>query len=137
MELYRKTKFDVGQTVYRVFEIEKTVNQKVTCDICCGDGKITYKGYRWGCPKCHGNGELITGTKNVIMRDVDIPRKITSIRLIADKNKSIMLRYILNTPDYCLSSKSALENELFTTMEEAEAYCEEKDLENVNIEIRE
>ena len=45
MELYRKTKFDVGQTVYRVFEVQKTIEQKVTCDICCGTRQITYKGY--------------------------------------------------------------------------------------------
>ena len=102
MKLYADTKFEVGQTVYRVYETRKNIEQKATCDVCLGTGKITYKGYRCNCPKCNGRGELVTDSKEVTLREIDVPRKVTAIRLIADKNKDGLLRYTLDAPQgYC------------------------------------
>ena len=126
MKLYADTKFEVGQTVYRVYETRKNIEQKVTCDVCLGTGKITYKGYRCNCPKCNGRGELVTDSKEVTLREIDVPRKVTAIRLIADKNKDGLLRYTLDAPQGYCSSKGALEKELFAAIEEAQAYCDEE-----------
>ena len=114
MKLYADTKFEVGQTVYRVYETRKNIEQKVTCDVCLGTGKITYKGYRCNCPKCNGRGELVTDSKEV------------TLRVIADKNKDGLLRYTLDAPQGYCSSKGALEKELFAAIEEAQAYCDEE-----------
>lgn len=134
MKLYANTKFEIGQTVYRVYETQKDMEQKVTCDLCLGTRQITYKGYRCSCPKCNGRGELVTDSKEVTLREIDVPRKVTAIRLIANKNKSGLLRYTLDVPQGHRSSKSALEKELFATEEEAQAYCEE---ESINVACRE
>lgn len=126
MKLYADTKFEVGQTVYRVYETRKNIEQKVTCDVCLGTGKITYKGYKCNCPKCNGRGELVTDSKEVTLREIDVPRKVTAIRLIADKNKDGLLRYTLDAPQGYYSSKGALEKELFATIEEvANDACKE------------
>lgn len=109
MKLYANTKFEIGQTVYRVYETRKNIEQKVTCDLCLGTGKITYKGYKCNCPKCNGRGELVTDSKEVTLREIDVPRKVTAIRLIADKNKDGLLRYTLDAPQGYCSSKGALE----------------------------
>lgn len=131
MKLYANTKFEIGQTVYRVYETQKDMEQKVTCDLCLGTRQITYKGYRCSCPKCNGRGELVTDRKEVTLREIDVPRKVTAIRLIADKNKNGLLRYTLDAPQGHRSGKGALEKELFATEEEAQAYCNEKSINDV------
>lgn len=128
MKLYANTKFEIGQTVYRVYETQKDMEQKVTCDLCLGTRQITYKGYKCNCPKCNGRGELVIDRKEVTLREIDVPRKVTAIRLIADKNKNGLLRYTLDAPQGHRSSKGALEKELFATEEEAQAYCEEESI---------
>lgn len=128
MKLYADTKFEVGQTVYRVYETRKNIEQKVTCDLCLGTRQITYKGYRCSCPKCNGRGEIVTGEKEVTLREIDVPREITAIRLIANKANSGLLKYVLSVPHGCHSGKNVLEKELFATVEEAQAYCEEESI---------
>ena len=128
MKLYADTKFEVGQTVYRVYETQKDIEQKVTCDLCLGTRQITYKGYRCSCPKCNGRGELVTDRKEVTLREIDVPREITAIRLIANRANSGLLKYVLSVPHGCHSGKNVLEKELFATEEEAQAYCEEESI---------
>ena len=70
MKLYADTKFEVGQTVYRVYETRKNIEQKATCDVCLGTGKITYKGYKCNCPKCNGRGELVTDSKGALEKEL-------------------------------------------------------------------
>lgn len=43
MKLYADTRFEVGQTVYRVYETRKNIEQKVTCDVCLGTGRKKFK----------------------------------------------------------------------------------------------
>ena len=105
---------------------ERTLNRKQLVMCALGTGKITYKGYKCNCPKCNGRGELVTDSKEVTLREIDVPRKVTAIRLIADKNKDGLLRYTLDAPQGYCSSKGALEKELFATIEEAQAYCDEE-----------
>ena len=112
MKLCADTKFEVGQTVYRVYETRKNIEQKATCDVCLGTGKITYKGYKCNCPKCNGRGELVTDSKEVTLREIDVPREVTAIRLIANKENSGLLKYVLNVPHGCHSAKKA-KNSLF------------------------
>ena len=131
MKLYADTKFEVGQTVYRVYETRKNIEQKATCDVCLGAGKITYRGYKCNCPKCNGRGELVTDSKEVTLREIDVPREVTAIRLIANKENSGLLKYVLNVPHGCHSGKNVLEKELFATIEEAQAYCDEEAITDV------
>lgn len=57
------TKYEMGQKVYRARVIKRTFDIEETCDLCCGEKKINYKGYSCMCPKCDGEGKIITGQK--------------------------------------------------------------------------
>ena len=50
------TKYEMGQKVYRARVIKRTFDIEETCDLCCGEKKINYKGYSCMCPKCDGEG---------------------------------------------------------------------------------
>lgn len=39
------TKYEMGQKVYRARVIKRTFDIEETCDLCCGEKKINYKGY--------------------------------------------------------------------------------------------
>lgn len=71
-------------------------------------------------------GELVTDSKEVTLREIDVPREVTAIRLIANKANSGLLKYVLSVPHRCHSGKNVLEKELFATIEEAQAYCDEE-----------
>lgn len=42
------TKYEMGQKVYRARVIKRTFDIEETCDLCCGEKKINYKGYKNG-----------------------------------------------------------------------------------------
>lgn len=44
------TKYEMGQKVYRARVIKRTFDIEETCDLCCGEKKINYKGYSCMCP---------------------------------------------------------------------------------------
>ena len=131
MDLYINTKFEVGQEVYYVRISNKPIEQKKICGVCLGVGTFIYNGYKCNCPKCGGHGEIITDKRYVQINTVDdIKWRITSIKIIVDRDKDINLRYnitpITNNDYYGYSKTTALEYELFTTLEEAQLYCDEQ-----------
>ena len=52
-------KFELNQQVFVIRKEHRTIEKKETCNICLGEGKISYKGYSTSCPKCHGKRETI------------------------------------------------------------------------------
>ena len=131
MDLHIKTKFEVGQEVYYVRIFNNPIEQKKTCGVCLGAGTFIYNGHKCNCPKCGGHGEIITDKRNIQINTVDdIKWRITSIRIIIDRDKDIHLRYnitpITNNDYYGYSKTTALEYELFATLEEAQLYCDEQ-----------
>lgn len=75
------TKYEMGQKVYRARVIKRTFDIEETCDLCCGEKKINYKGYSCMCPKCDGEGKIITGQKTKLSREIQRPREITSVKV--------------------------------------------------------
>lgn len=75
------TKYEMGQKVYRARVIKRTFDIEETCDLCCGEKKINYKGYSCMCPKCDGEGKIITGQKTKLSREIQKPREITSVKV--------------------------------------------------------
>ena len=47
-----KTKYEIGQKVYRVVKRTRNIENVQTCNLCRGIGSFNYKGYECTCPKC-------------------------------------------------------------------------------------
>lgn len=116
-------KFDVGQEVYLVTKTKERLENKCTCDVCMGRGKVTYKGYDVKCPKCKGKGDIILNSKVVEINTVDHePYRIVSYRYTVCKDGEI-LRYKIKQ-GYG-KEKSVTEEEIFAMREEAVKVCDE------------
>ena len=134
MDLHIKTKFEVGQEVYRIESSRKTIECEETCDVCLGDGSFIYKNYQCHCPKCGGRGKIIVGRKKCIQINSveDIKWKIISIKVEVDKDENVTLIYTIypstniNHSQYIYGKTAAFENELFATLEEAQLYCDQQ-----------
>ena len=113
------TKYEMGQKVYRARVIKRTFDIEETCDLCCGEKKINYKGYSCMCPKCDGEGKIITGQKTKLSREIQRPREITSVK-VSFSIKGLSVRYKVN-------GHNVPEDELFLTMEEVEEHFIEDD----------
>lgn len=57
--------------------------------------KINYKGYSCMCPKCDGEGKIITGQKTKLSREIQRPREITSVKVSFSIN-GLSVRYKVN-----------------------------------------
>lgn len=132
MDLHIKTKFEVGQEVYRIESSRKVIECEETCDVCLGEGSFVYKGYQYHCPKCGGRGKIIVNRNYIQINSVnDIKWTITSIKVEVDKDENVTLIYTMypstniNHSQYIYGKITALENELFETLEEAQLYCDE------------
>lgn len=106
------TKYELGQMVYRAREVNKTITNSQTCDLCFGERRINYKGYECKCPKCLGDGKIIIGNEKVKSIEIQKPREITSIRATFSPS-GLSVRYRVN-------GFNVPEEELFLTMEEIE-----------------
>lgn len=133
MDLHIKTKYEVGQEVYRIESSRKVIECEETCDVCLGEGSFIYKNYQCHCPKCGGHGKIIVNRNYIQINSVnDIKWKITSIKVEVDKDENVTLIYNMypftniNNSQYIYGEVTALENELFETLEEAQSYCDEK-----------
>ena len=131
MDLNINTKFEVGQEVYYVRISNKSIEQKKTCGVCLGVGTFIYNGYKCNCPKCGGRGEIVTDKRYIQINTVDdIKWRITSIKITVDRDKNIIVRYVIspitNNNYYGYSKTTAFAEELFPTLEEAQLYCNEQ-----------
>lgn len=133
MDLHIKTKFEVGQEVYRIESSRKAIECEKTCDVCLGEGSFIYKNYLCHCPKCGGHGKIVVDRDYIQINSVnDIEWTITSIKVTMDKDGNVDLIYTIypytniNNSQYVYGKITALENELFATLEEAQLYCDEQ-----------
>ena len=129
MDLHIKTKFEVGQEVYRIESSRKAIECEKTCNVCLGEGSFIYKGYQCRCPKCGGRGKIIVDRNYIQINSVnDIKWKITSIKVTVDEDGNIDLKYMIYPfiDQYAYDEATVLEHELFATLEEAQLYCDEQ-----------
>lgn len=133
MDLHIKTKFEVGQEVYRIESSRKVIECEETCDVCLGEGSFIYKNYQCHCPKCGGRGKIIVNKNYIQINSVeDIKWKIISIKVEVDKDENVTLIYTLypftniNYSQYIYGKTTAFEHQLFATFEEAQLYCDEQ-----------
>ena len=128
-----ENKFELGQDVYLVAERKALFENKCTCDVCLGSGRITYRGYNTQCPMCNGRKEVVTDSKSVLMHYVEEnPCNIISYRFTVSRTGNV-LRYKIKVGD---REKNVPEDSLFATLEEAEARCKELTLEKIRREER-
>lgn len=114
-------KFELNQKVFVIRKGRKTIEKKETCDICLGDGRITYKGYTLSCPKCHGEKEKVLESKQIVVYSADNnPHTITSFRYSVTRQGNV-LKYKIDGNAY--DDKNITEDMLFGTYKEAIAEC--------------
>lgn len=114
-------KYELGQEVYFVAQRKEYIQNKCTCDVCLGSGRITYRGFNAQCPKCNGRKDIVLDSKPVLMYYVEeSPCNIISYRYTVSKTGNV-LRYKIKVGD---SEKNVPEESLYATKEEAIAACE-------------
>ena len=123
------TKFNLGDKVYQINSYVKP--EIVACDACNGRGKIEVNGNSFTCNKCYGHGSdtVYPKAKWHIMDQVG---KIGKVEVeaygkewVSDSNKEYRERYMLDITG--VGSGSLYDgNDLFKTIEEAEAACNER-----------
>lgn len=121
-------KFEVGQEVYLLTKTKERLENKCTCDVCMGRGKVTYKGYDVKCPKCKGKGDIILNSKVVEINTVDPESyRIVSYRYTVCKDGEILRYKIKQEKDHFSKNieKSVTEEEIFAMREEAVKVCDE------------
>ena len=121
-------KFEVGQEVYSLTKTKERLENKCTCDVCMGRGKVTYKGYDVKCPKCKGKGDIILDSKVVEINTVDHePYLIVSYRYTVCKDSAILRYKIKQEKDHFSKSigKNVTEDMIFADREEAVKVCDE------------
>jgi len=127
-----KTKFNLGEKVVGISHYSKEVF--IPCLTCDGIGEITIKDKKFECPDCYGqcgnteyktkewnianDEEVMSGYNNVTKIDIDITKEETKIRYLLGRK-------------YSKSYSGSLwdENDLFKTVEEAEAECSKRNKE--------
>lgn len=118
-----ENKFELNQQVFVIKKEHKKIERKETCDVCLGNGYITYKGYRLSCPKCKGKKESILDSKEIDIYSVDDnPHVITSFRYSVTRQGNI-LKYRIDGNTF--DGKNVSEDMLFETKEKAENKCNE------------
>lgn len=126
--LYVDNKFGIGQEVYLVTKTKERLENKCTCDVCMGRGKVTYKGYEMNCPKCNGKKEIVLDSKTVeIYTAEDKLYRIVSYRYTVCKDGAV-LRYKLKWQEDHFSKyveKNVTEDMIFADREEAVKVCDE------------
>lgn len=117
-------KFEIGQEVYLITGRNVRIEDKRTCDVCLGVGTVTYKGYEITCPKCNGEKNIVLDSKVATVHTVEYkPYRIVSYRYTVCKDGEFLRYRVKHDNDG--KEKSILEEEIFTTKEEAEARCKE------------
>ena len=123
MHIDVNTKFEVGQNVFLIKKERKVIENKRICKICNGEGHIIYSGYTMCCPECNGDKYICTDSQIIDNYSTDKkPHAITSIG-IKITAKGSKLIYMIDGKPY--ERKKVSENEIFATLEEAQARCDE------------
>lgn len=114
-------KFELNQQVFVIRKEHRTIEKKETCDVCLGEGKISYKGYSMNCPKCHGKRETVLGSNQIDVYSVDShPHTITSFRYSVTRQGNV-LKYRIDGNTF--DGKNISEDMICGTYREAKECC--------------
>ena len=112
------TKFDVGEEVY----IVKKARKEEKCPACDGAGHKIINGHKFTCVECYGTGKLHKGKKIYKVTNKDKINRITTHSYIENGELKTVIKYKFQ--DY----NEYTDKRLFSTLEEAEEYCKELNL---------
>lgn len=127
-ELIIPIKFEKGDTIYTT----KQINEEKVCHVCEGKKTITYNDKAMRCPECMGQGKFTSNKKVHVI--LDEPFQISTIKISLDSNETPSIRY----HGRCgWDSVRRAEDNLFVTKEEAQARCDELNMERKNITLDE
>ena len=117
MKINFETKYRVGQSVFRIHEINASMTE--TCSVCKGQPKVVSNGITYYCSNCNGSGKKYIGSKNKYV--VADPIKIEGIAFYGEVDS--IYSYLFETDDYDIFAIH--ESNLYATKEEAQARCDE------------
>ena len=105
-------KFDIGEEVFSIW----SVPLKKKCDMCEGDGVIEYNGKSMRCPQCKG-AKFLVNDKYKLWEVMPQKLKVYSIKA-STNGTEVNIKYKA-------SGWNRGEMNLFKTLEEAQARCDE------------
>ena len=122
------TKFNLGQKVYPIRSFRKELI--TTCPICDGIGEVTISGKEYTCPECCGSGTrtLVEPQKWQVVDEYISKIGKIAVELYAEryqKRNEGHTRYMLGATGVG-SGTLWNEDDLFATIEEAQAECERR-----------
>ena len=122
-EIKVNSKFGIGAKVFTIWNRA----MEFECPICKGKGSFIHNGYKVKCTRCYGSGKLYTDEK---MWQVDTePMEVTGIKISINQEGKESISYTLHNANG--RSIKRTDKNFFATIEEAQAYCDD-----LNVEIR-
>lgn len=122
-EIKVNSKFGIGDNVVTI----KSKAVEYMCPTCSGKGMVERKGHSKYCLYCYGSGKLCSHEK---LWEVDTkPMEITNIKISISSDGNQNITYGSKTTKG--NKKKRVESHCFTTIEEAQAYCDA-----LNIEVK-
>ena len=122
-EIKVNSKFGIGAKVFTIWNRA----MEFECPICKGKGSFIHNGYKVNCTRCYGSGKLYTDEK---MWQVDTePMEVTGIKISINQEGKESISYTLHNANG--RSRKRTDKNCFATIEEAQAYCDD-----LNVEIR-
>lgn len=115
-----KTKFNIGDKVYPISKSSEyyQFEHEHKCPVCKGKWKVIINGYKFQCPHC------VSGN---IYRFCKVPLKIIGIEI-----RKTSVAYMLDYKDSDYQNELFSEHNCFSTLEEAKAECEKKNVAMIN-----
>ena len=121
-EIKVNSKFGIGAKVFTIWNRA----MELECPICKGEGSFIHNGYKVRCTRCYG-GKLHTDEK---LWQVDTePMEVFGIKISINQEGKESISYTLHNANG--RSRKRSDKNCFTTIEEAQAYCD-----SLNVEIR-
>ena len=116
-ELKIDSKFGIGEKVITIWNRA----MEFECPICKGKGSFIHNGYKVKCTRCYGSGKLYTDEK---MWQVDTePMEVTGIKISINQEGKESISYTLHNANG--RSRKRTDKNCFSTIEEAQAYCDD------------
>ena len=116
-EIKVNSKFGIGAKVFTIWNRA----MEFECPICKGKGSFIHNGYKVKCTRCYGSGNLYTDEK---MWQVDTePMEVTGIKISINQEGKESISYTLHNANG--RSRKRTDKNCFSTIEEAQAYCDD------------
>ena len=122
-EIKVNSKFGIGAKVFTIWNRA----MEFECPICKGKGSFIHNGYKVKCTRCYGSGKLYTDEK--MWQVATEPMEVTGIKISIKQEGKESISYTLHNANG--RSRKRTDKNCFATIEEAQAYCDD-----LNVEIR-